>query len=110
MTRRYVMRGYVWWCWAVVIVQVAGVLTLRHLYSSAFGEGVMAAPEGVVGTAMTWSAVFGLTGGVTAIGATWHLLRRASTAEIVIGIGCLTTPALVISGFACMVWGVSLGW
>lgn len=110
LTRPYLTRPYVWWCLAVVAVQIAGIGTIRHLVVSAFGEGVIAAPDGVVGAAMKWTAVVGIVGVITAIGATWAVLRRASKVEIALGIGCLTTPALLLSGFACMVWAVSLGW
>lgn len=103
-------RPHLWWCLAAVGVQIAGVLMIRHLSLSAFGVGVGDAPAGVVGTAMTSTAIIGVLGMITAIGATWTLIRGVAWRWMVLGVLCVTTPALLLSGFTTLVWAVSLGW
>ena len=52
----------------------------------------------------------GVVGLITALGAGWSLLRRAPMAAAMLGLIGIATPALLLSGFYCLVGSVALGW
>lgn len=94
----------------VLTVQVLGYATLRHLYLAGFGPDRSLPDDAHLPTALLWLAAFGLIGTLTALAATYALLRRARWWLAAPLVALLCVPALLTSLASLYVFAGCRGW